>query len=215
MKSGWLSILKNEKQLLVHSRNVNNVAQIRAAHNTLANRKEHKKKHTECSSKRIQQDEQCVQNLVASLDEFDSFPFKLASLTLRTLQSAMPATDELVADFNSAQAAGELKLTGFLRERVFSKNTSLYAPVPLSKRWTFAKGPGKEKTGVDIKVRAAEMERKAFNAVIDLVEVSELVDLTELLEHRVVEECVSLFNYNTSFRKTQKSQLLQNSVCNL
>jgi hypothetical protein len=28
MKSGWLSILQNEKQLLVHSRNVNNVAQI-------------------------------------------------------------------------------------------------------------------------------------------------------------------------------------------
>ena len=37
MKSGWLSILQNEKQLLVHSRNVNNVAQIWAAHNALAN----------------------------------------------------------------------------------------------------------------------------------------------------------------------------------
>ena len=32
MKSGWLSIL-NEKQLLVHNRNVNHVTQIRAAHN--------------------------------------------------------------------------------------------------------------------------------------------------------------------------------------
>ena len=37
MKSGWLSILQNEKQLLVHSRNVHNVALIRAAHNALAN----------------------------------------------------------------------------------------------------------------------------------------------------------------------------------
>ena len=34
MKSG---ILQNEKQLLVHSRNVNNVALIQAAHNALAN----------------------------------------------------------------------------------------------------------------------------------------------------------------------------------
>ena len=29
LKSGWLSILKNEKQLLVHSRNCNNIAYIR------------------------------------------------------------------------------------------------------------------------------------------------------------------------------------------
>jgi len=48
MKSGWLSILQNDKQLLVHSRNVNNVARIRAAINALANQKETKKKHTEC-----------------------------------------------------------------------------------------------------------------------------------------------------------------------
>jgi hypothetical protein len=40
MKSGWLSILRNEKQLLVHSSNVNNVTRIRAALNALANRKE-------------------------------------------------------------------------------------------------------------------------------------------------------------------------------
>ena len=39
LKSDWLSILKNEKQLLVHSKNVNNVARIRAAHNAAAMRK--------------------------------------------------------------------------------------------------------------------------------------------------------------------------------
>ena len=44
MKSGWLSILQNEKKLLVHSRNVNNVAKIWAAHNALANRKDIKRK---------------------------------------------------------------------------------------------------------------------------------------------------------------------------
>ena len=46
----------------------------------------------------------------------------------------------------------------FLAERVFSKNKSVYAPVPLSKRLTFGKEPGKEKPGEDLKVRAAEME---------------------------------------------------------
>ena len=121
----------------------------------------------------------------------------------------MPASDELIADFNSARAAGEEKLTSFLRERVFSKNTSIHARVPLSKRLTFAKMPATEKLGEELKARAAEMERSALKAVIDLVEVSQVVDLTELLEHRVIEECVALFNSNCTYRKTQKSKLIQ------
>ncbi|KAK1893762.1 Leucine--tRNA ligase [Dissostichus eleginoides] len=209
MKSGWLSILQNEKQLLVHSRNVNNVAQIRAAHNALANRKKTKRKHTECGPKRMREDEQCVQDLVECMHEFDTFPFDTASTTLRTLQSAMPASDELVADFNSAHAAGEKKLTHFLEERVFNKNTSLHAPVPLCKRLTFAKALSKEKPSDELKAKAAEMERSALKAMINLVEGSQLVNLPELLEHRIVEECVPLFNSNGTFRKTQKSMLVQ------
>ena len=67
MKSGWLSILKNEKQLLVHSRNVNNIARIRTAHNATANRKTSKWKHSESNPKRIKEDEEGVQNLVECL----------------------------------------------------------------------------------------------------------------------------------------------------
>ena len=115
MKTGWLSILQNEKQLLVHSRNVNNVARIRAVHNAQANRKKAKRKQVECSPKRMQQDEQCVQDLITCMNEFDSFPFDPASPTLRTLQSAMPASDELTADFNSAHADGEKKLTSLYK----------------------------------------------------------------------------------------------------
>jgi len=75
----------------------------------------------------MRQDEQCVRDLVSCIDEFDTFPFNPASTALRTLQSAMPASDELVADFKSAHAAGEEKLAIFLQERVFSKNTSLHS----------------------------------------------------------------------------------------
>jgi len=196
--------------LLVLSRNVNNVTKIRSAHNALANRKPPKRKHTECGPKRMREDEQCVQDLIACMQEFDSFPFNPASPILRTPQTAMPASDELVVDLDSACAAGEEKLTNFLRDRVFSKHTSIYAPVPLSKRLTFAKmtttkNPGEE----DLKTSASEMERSALKAVIELVEVSELVELSELLEHRIVEECVALFNSNDTYRKTQKSQLIQ------
>ena len=109
MKSGWLSILQNEKQLLVHSRNINNVSRIRAAHNALANRKMSQRKHEKCGPKRLRVDEQCVYDLIACMYEFQSFPIDQSSPTLLTLQSAMPASDELIADFASAHATGEEK----------------------------------------------------------------------------------------------------------
>ena len=51
--------------------------------------------------------------------------------------------------------------------------------------------------------------RGALKAVIDLVEVSELLDLPKSLEHHLVEECEALFNCNGTYRKTQKSKLIQ------
>ena len=45
--------------------------------------------------------------------------------------------------------------------------------------------------------------------MINLVEVSQLVDLPQLLEYRVVEECIALFNSNRTYRETQKSKLIQ------
>ena len=69
--------------------------------------------NTDCGPKRLRQNEQCVQDLIACMHEFDLFPFTPASPTLRTLESAMPASSQLVADFNSAHAAGEIKLAGF------------------------------------------------------------------------------------------------------
>ena len=55
----------------------------------------------------------------------------------------------------------------------------------------------------------SEMERTALKALIDLVEVNQLVNFPKLLEHCVVEECASLFNSNGTYRKTQKSKLVQ------
>ena len=128
---------------------------------------------------------------------------------LRTLQSAMPASGELIADFNSTHAAGEEKLTNFLKDRVFSKNTTIHARVPLRKCLTFAKEHHADSVKMDLKARAAEMERSRLKSVISLVEESQLVHLPELLQHRVVEECVSLFNSSGTFKKVQKSKHLQ------
>ena len=53
-------------------------------------------------------------------------------------------------------------------------------------------------------MRATEMEQNALRAVIDLVEDSQLVNLPELLEHHVIDECLVLFN--STYRKIQKSK---------
>ena len=155
-----------------------------------------------------------MQDLVTCMQEYEYLPFDPALPTLRTLQSAMPTYGKLVADFNSAPVAGEETLTSFLRERVFSKNISLHASVPLSKRLTFAKELGATKPGEEL--TATEMGRTALKAVINLVEISQCVDLPQLLEYRVVEECMTLFNSDGIYRERQKSKLTQKlSLCNL
>jgi len=58
-------------------------------------------------------------------------------------------------------------------------------------------------------MRATEIEQNALRGVINLVEDSQLVNLSELLEHRVIDECLALFNCNGTYRKTQKSKLIQ------
>jgi len=55
-------------------------------------------------------------------------------------------------------------------------------------------------------MRATEMEENALRAVINLVEDSQLVSLSELLEHRVIDKCLALLNCNVTYRKTQESK---------
>jgi len=142
--------------------------------------------------------EQCVQDLVICLCEFDSYPFSPSSPVLRTLQSAIPASEKLSADFNSAYVAGE-KLTTFLQDRVFGKKISLHEHVPLNKRLTFAKESNNEKPREHLKMRATGMGQNVLRTVINLVVDSQLVNLSESLEHRVIDECLALFNCNGTY----------------
>ena len=61
----------------------------------------------------------------------------------------------------------------------------------------------------DLKAKAAAMEQTSLKAVIDLVERSKIVDLNGLLENHVVEECISIFNSNGTYRMIVKSHLTQ------
>ena len=133
LKSGWLSILKNEKQLLVHSRNCNNIARIRNTVHRNIHTKKGVYKHSESAPRRLKADEQVVQDLLNCCSEFECYQFDPALPTRRTLQSAVPASENLIADLKSAYADGEAILMKFLEERIFMKVKSLFKSVPKNK----------------------------------------------------------------------------------
>ena len=134
---GYL-FLKSEKQLLVHSTNCNNIACIRNAVHRHTGTKKGVYKHTESSPRRLKEDEKVVQGLLNCISDFQCFPFDSAAPTPRTLQSAILASDKLIADLKSAYADGEAKLMKFLEERVLTQVKSLFDYVPKNKRLIFA-----------------------------------------------------------------------------
>ena len=85
MKAGWLSILRNEKQLMADTKSINKIGRVRAALQYQVNRKQLSQKHQECNPVHMCRDEQAVQDLISCFKEFDCFSFDPASPALRTL----------------------------------------------------------------------------------------------------------------------------------
>ena len=209
LKSGWLAILNNEKQLLSNTRNVNNINRIRAVHHHANHRRKGKAKHADCSLSKMKKDEQAVQDLISCLNEFKCDPFDHTNQTLRSLQSGITASDVLTADLESAKEDGRRKVKEFMDERVYSKTKYLNDRVPRSKRQNFSTQELMKADSENLKVKTEEMEHKALASVLDLVENSGALKLEDVLQHRVTSECLSIFNANGTFCKAQKSKLQQ------
>ena len=128
---------------------------------------------------------------------------------LVSLQSGLHATEELLADVTSAKNDGQQMVNDFLEERVFAKTKSLNDIIPRSNRLNFDNQEVKNVKGATMKGKAQEMERVALASVIELVDRSGVLNLEEVLEQRVTEESLAIFNVNGTMRKTQKSKLLQ------
>ena len=173
------------------------------------NRKQLSQKHKECAPAHLCRDEQAVQDLISCFKEFDCFPFDPASPALRTLQSAIPATPELIQDFKKAKQDGETQLKIFMDERIYSKEKSIHDRIKRNSRLAFTEIPLRKASGEALKMKQGEMESRALASVVNLVDFSGLLSLPELMKHRISEECLTLFNANGTFRKTQKSKLLQ------
>ena len=157
-------------------------------------------------------DEQAVQNIISCVEEFVCYPFDAASSTLRTLQSAIPASPELIRDFSTARQDGESKLQSSLDNRLYAKEKSPYDRIKHSCRLTFVSSRDSKVTGEHVKLKQGEMESKTLSYVVKCVDESGLASLQEVTKHRLTEECLVLFNANGICRKTQKSKLLQKLI---
>ena len=92
----------------------------------------------------------------------------------------------MIADLKSAYADGEAKLMKCLEERIFTKVKSLFDSVPKNKLLTFA-NENKE-TSTSGKVTTGTIERVGLAVIIETVEKSGLVNLSQLLQYQVAED---------------------------
>ena len=155
----------------------------------------------------MMKDEQAIQDLQACMKAVDADPFDISSPTLRSLQSGLLASAELVDDLKTALPDGQVQVESLLQEQVFNKTKPLTATIQRNKRRNFTSEPICIPSGATIKL--AQMERSGLAALLELAEGSGLIQLDSVLERRVTEECLSLYNVDGSMRKTVKSKLLE------
>ena len=83
LKEAWLSVLKNEKQLLVHSRKYNNISCIHnAVHRHISTIQKGIYKHSELSQPSLKENEQVLEYLLNYISKLERFPFEPAAPTL-------------------------------------------------------------------------------------------------------------------------------------
>ena len=209
MKAGWSSILKNEAMLLIHTRNANFINRVRDSLHTISDLAKSSKCHSENTKTRLRQDEQAAQDLDACITEFGCDPFDLTNTVLRSLQSGLIASKELVLDLETAHKDGHNLVNKFFEDRMFSNKTPFDATIHRNKRHTFNR-PSQTKDRAISLVKTDYMENKAMSDIIILAEkCQERIDLEHIMEHRVTEECLPIFNINGTIRKGQKSKLLE------
>ena len=202
LKQGWIQLLQNEKQLFSTIRNANNVARVKSTVKQSLKCQRRHRKHVECQPARMKKDEQAVQDLLACMTDFEAEPFDISSPILRSLQSGLVASLELVHDLKTALPDGQAQVETFLQERVFAKIKPLTATIHRNKRRNFTGEMVCTPSGAHMKV--AHMERSGLAALVDLAEGSGMIQLESALERRVTRDCLSLYNVDGSMCKTVK-----------
>ena len=206
LKGGWLGVLNNEKQLFSITRIANNVARVKTCLNKYLNCKRRNRKHVEWQPARLKKDEQAVQDLVAVLEDFNSDPFDDAFPTLRSLQTGIVITSDILQDFNTALDDGKEQVKHLLEERIFNKEKALNATLKRNKRKNFSSISISGATLTP--VTQEQMERSGLAALLELADGTGEVNLERVLKYRITQESLSIFNVDGTMHKASKCPLL-------
>ena len=211
LKQGWLQLLQNDKQLFCTARNANNIARIKHNMKSYLNSHRRRQKHVECQPARLVKDEQAVQDLMTCMDEFEANPFDESMPFLRSLQSGIPASPEIIDDLKNSLDEGRDQANDILKTRVFSKEVLLKDKLSKNKRLNLASTPVQVSNKI---CNVDQMEKNGLATLMDFAEKNNLIDLENLLGSRITEECLSMYNVDGSMRKTAKSKIMQCFVRN-
>ena len=80
MKGGWIGITNNENALHVNTKIVNKIVKLKETLTEIAGFGEYRRQHIECTTSRKEKDEHAVQNLVTTLQLWESTPWNFQSL---------------------------------------------------------------------------------------------------------------------------------------
>ena len=123
-----------------------------------------------------------------------------------TVHSGEVASVKLKEDVATAHTQGEKLVADFFKERIFSRDKEFDAAIHRFLRESFTNQPTLEKNSNLMQNKTVEMENKAMAEVVSL---EENMSLDEIMNHRITDECLSIYNINGSMVKVQKSKLVQ------
>ena len=182
-------------------KSTNYINQLRVKLHYLADMKSYKSGHKENTASRIKLDELGVQGIDAYVVDFNCDPFDSENVQLCSLQSGQLVSKEVEDDLLSANEDGETKVKQFFEERIFTR----------IKEWGISKCNKKLFLTTIMTKNSLQVENDAMSRVISEYCGTDAT-LIDILENRVTDECLAVFNTNGTMVKTQKSKLLQSFV---
>ena len=191
--------------LCANIKSTNYINQLRVKLHFIADMKPYKSGHKENTASRIKLDELGVQDIDACIVDFNCDPFDPENVQLCSLQSGQLVSKEVEDDLLSANEDGETKVKEFFEKRIFTR--IMEWGIRKCNRKTFLNDNNDKKVSV-AKCKTAQMENDAMSRVISEYCGTD-VTLVDILENRVSDECLVVFNTNGTMIKTQKSKLLQ------
>ena len=182
----------NKAMLCANIKSTNYINQLRVKLHYIADMKSYKSGHKENTASRIKLDELGVQDIDACIVDFNCDPFDPENVQLHSLQFGQLVSEEVEDDLLSAYEDGETKVKEIFEELIFMRIEEW--GISKCNRKTFLNKNNDKKVSV-AKCKTEQMENDAMSRVISEYCGTDIT-LIDILENRVTDECLAVFNTN-------------------